>query len=147
MLFCHPPNNKSYVQLVYENPVISLDVVATSIAVAGLSKSNDLDGVNLIPFLIDERNEEPHRALYWRFWSQSAIREGKFKYLKFGNREFLFDVTSKEHETINLIGQYPKVAEKMKKDLLLWSTTLKNKELNLNGNTSEKEWFNYYFPK
>ena len=68
---------------VYKKPVISLDVAATVISLAGLPKNKDLDGVDLIPFLTDTKKGEPHKYLFWRFWSQSAVRKGNYKFLKF----------------------------------------------------------------
>ncbi|WP_026777305.1 sulfatase [Polaribacter sp. Hel_I_88] len=131
---------------VYNKPVISLDVAATTIAIADLKESKELDGVNLIPFLIDDKKGEPHQSLFWRFWSQSAIREGNYKYLKFGEREFLFDVTTLEHENVNLIKKHPNLAKDLKARLVKWSNTLKNKGIDLATKESEKVWFTHYFP-
>ncbi|TMM30617.1 iduronate sulfatase [Polaribacter aestuariivivens] len=132
---------------VYDKQVISLDAAATAISVAGLAKDENLDGVDLIPFLTGEKKGEPHTSLFWRFWSQSAIREGNYKYLKFGEREFLFNVTTKEHEQNNLIKKHPKIAERLKNKLIKWSETLKIKGINFKTRESEKQWFDYYFPE
>lgn len=130
---------------VYNEPVISLDVAATALAVSGLGSSKDLDGVNLIPYLTDLIKGDPHQSLFWRFWSQSAIREGNYKFIKFGDREFLFDVTTQEHEHKNLITEFPEVAMTLKKRLSEWSNTLKYKGINLKTRGSEREWYDYYF--
>lgn len=132
---------------VYDKPVISLDVAATAVAIADLAESKELDGVNLIPFLTNDKEEEPHQSLFWRFWSQSAIREGNYKYLKFGEREFLFDVTTEAHENVNLIKKHPDVAKSMKTTLVKWSNTLKNKGIDIETRGSEKVWYAHYFPK
>ena len=84
--------------VVYNRPVISLDVAATCNALAGLPDTNDLDGANLIPYLNDIKKGDPHEALFWRFWDQSAIRMGDYKFLKAGNQEYLFNVTTIGHE-------------------------------------------------
>lgn len=130
--------------MTYDRPVSSLDVSATSIAVAGLPKSEELDGVNLIPFLNGDKTEDPHENLYWRFWDQSAVRTGDFKYLKAGSREFLFNVANDDHENVNLIADYPKQAEAMKKKLELWAGELKKPGLS-NKLKREKRWFDHYF--
>jgi arylsulfatase A-like enzyme len=39
---------------VYEKPIISLDIAATAIEMAGLKPDKALDGVNLMPFLLDK---------------------------------------------------------------------------------------------
>jgi len=130
--------------MTYDRPVSSLDMSATSIAVAGLPKSEELDGVNLIPFLNGDKTEDPHENLFWRFWDQSAVRTGDFKYLKAGSREFLFNVANDDHENVNLITDYPKQAKAMKKKLELWAGELKKTGLS-NKLKREKNWFDHYF--
>jgi arylsulfatase A-like enzyme len=41
-----------------------------------------LDGVNLVPYLKDQKKGPPHEALYWRFGPQMAIRMGDWKLVK-----------------------------------------------------------------
>ena len=130
--------------MTYDRPVSSLDMAATSVAVAGLPKSDELDGVNLIPFLNGDKKEDPHENLYWRFWDQSAVRTGDFKYLKAGSREFLFNVANDDHENVNLIADYPEQAEAMKKKLELWAGELKKPGLS-DEMKREKRWYDHYF--
>ena len=54
---------------VYDQPVISLDIMSTALGVAGVKPQPDwkLDGANLLPFLTGEKQGAPHDALYWRF--------------------------------------------------------------------------------
>jgi arylsulfatase A-like enzyme len=130
---------------VYEQPVISLDMAATAIELAGVSKPDELDGTNLIPYLTGEKEGEPHEALFWRFWDQSAVRMGNWKFLKAGKREFLFDLSSEKHEKDNLISQYPDKAKEMKKELVKWGAELKNQGIPDGEITREKNWYDYYF--
>ncbi|MEM1444371.1 MAG: sulfatase-like hydrolase/transferase, partial [Verrucomicrobiota bacterium] len=69
---------------VYEDPVLSLDLLPTAVVAAGGIVQSDwsLDGVDLIPFLNGEREGCPHEALYWRFGTQWAIRMGDWKALQ-----------------------------------------------------------------
>lgn len=66
---------------VYEQPVISLDILPTAIAAAGSQPGTDwqLDGVNLLPHFEGETTAAPHDALYWRFGPEWAIRQGNWK--------------------------------------------------------------------
>ena len=66
---------------VYEQPVISLDILPTAIAAAGSQPGTDwqLDGVNLLPYLTGQNAAAPHDHLYWRFGPQWAIRQGDWK--------------------------------------------------------------------
>jgi arylsulfatase A-like enzyme len=108
----------------YEAPVISLDVAATAVAAAGLDQPEELDGVNLLPFLTGEISGEPHDALFWRFSNQAAIRKGNWKYLIAGGHEFLFDLESAEGENENLILKYPEKATQLKDPLEEWTQEL-----------------------
>jgi arylsulfatase A-like enzyme len=66
---------------VYEQPVISLDILPTAIAAAGSQPGTDwqLDGVNLLPYFGGTNAAAPHESLYWRFGPQWAIRQGNWK--------------------------------------------------------------------
>jgi arylsulfatase A-like enzyme len=66
---------------VYEQPVISLDILPTAIAAAGSQPGTDwqLDGVNLLPYLEGKNTAAPHDYLCWRFGPQWAIRQGNWK--------------------------------------------------------------------
>lgn len=110
---------------VYEPPVSSLDVGATAVALAGLPHDDQLDGVNLLPFLTADRTDAPHEALYWRWRSQSAVLEFPWKLILLGDRErYLFDVTEPAGETKNLIAQTPDVAARLDAKLKAWAATL-----------------------
>jgi uncharacterized sulfatase len=109
---------------VYRHPVISLDVAATAIALAGLPEDPNLDGVNLLPFLIGDNQAAPHETLYWRWVAQSAIREGKWKYLRGGARDYLFDVEADREETENLLMENPEIAKRLSTKLARWSEEL-----------------------
>jgi arylsulfatase A-like enzyme len=67
---------------VYERPVIQLDILPTCLAAAGIAIPNNLDGVDLMPFLTGTTKiAEPHTTLYWRFGNQWAVRHGDWKLL------------------------------------------------------------------
>ncbi len=131
--------------LVYKEPVISIDASTTAASLAGVDTS-DMDGVNLIP-LLNGSNDKPVRSLYWRFWEQSAIRTGDWKYLRTGNEaEYLFNLSEDNPENVNLIQDNPEVAEKLKLDLAQWADTLKRPGLSDKAlSSSEKNWYEFYF--
>ena len=58
---------------VYDEPVSSLDIVATAAAAAGVQLPTDrvYDGFNLIPFLAREQVAPP-RTLFWRWFGLGA---------------------------------------------------------------------------
>jgi len=115
---------------VYDHPVISLDVAATAAVLAGVrirqnsGRETKLDGVNLIPYLTGENKAAPHETLYWRWIDQSAAREGRWKYLRGGTREYLFDLDKDREEKHNLMKQNPEVADRLSAKLESWSKEL-----------------------
>ncbi|MDA7922242.1 sulfatase-like hydrolase/transferase [Verrucomicrobiales bacterium] len=109
---------------VFDEPVSSLDVAATSVAISGAEDSALLDGVNIIPHLAGEVEGAPHEVLFWRWASQSAIREGSWKLLIGGTREYLYDVVTDTGESTNLIAEHPEVAARLKQRLGGWTQEL-----------------------
>ena len=114
---------------IYEPPVINFDVAATAVAIAGLPHNENLDGVNLLPFLLGEKSGNPHDALYWRWRSQAAIRADHWKLILLGKDEkFLFDLNAPEGESElaknNLISKFPDIAANLEEKLIAWDATL-----------------------
>jgi uncharacterized sulfatase len=109
----------------YAHAVSALDVAATAAALAGIeTKPGELDGVNLIPYLKGEIKNRPHDALYWRWVAQSAIREGDWKLLRGGDREYLYDLAQDPSETNNLAAKHPDVAKRLRAKLTAWASEL-----------------------
>ncbi len=109
----------------YPHPISALDVAATATAIANVkTESDDLDGVNLIPFLSGQNKAAPHDALMWRWVSQSAIREGNWKLLRGGNREYLYNLDTDLEEKNNLAANHPEIATRLRKRLSDWADEL-----------------------
>lgn len=130
---------------VYDRPVISLDIAATSLALAGKEVPEELDGVNVVPYINGEIEGDPHEALYWRFWQQAAIRMGDWKYLKFHEAEFLFNVKTDEHEHKNLIKEHPEKAKELKAKLTQWGSEMKHPGIIMEDAPKPKPWLPHYF--
>ena len=95
----------------HARPVISLDIAATAVALAGAADpSGALDGDNLDPVLRGERAAPP-RALFWRQergeLSSYAVRLGEWKLVKASETEevALFNLRADVGETRNVIGE------------------------------------------
>lgn len=128
--------------VVYEQPVINLDVAATAVALAGLPHDESLDGVNLLPFLTGENKAPPHEALFWRWRSQAAVLEMPWKLIRLGpDEQFLFDVTTPEGETKNLIAQRPEIAARLNARLRHWAAGLKPPGLPAGTNDQDRLFF------
>lgn len=112
----------------YDKPVISLDVAATAVALAGQPHDQKLDGVNLMSFVTGENQGSPHDTLYWRWGSQAAIQEMPYKLILLGDRErLLFDITKPDGENIarNLAKTHPDIVTRLEAKLKAWSGELK----------------------
>ncbi len=130
---------------VYPEPVSTLDAAATAAALAGVT-ATDLDGVNLLPYLNDP-SIKPDRALFWKFWQQTAVRKGDWKFLKTGSEgEYLFDLSRTEPEKNNLIDDNPEIAAQLKQELTTWAEELRHPGVpDIELNPEEKNWYEFYF--
>ena len=103
----HIPSGK-----IYENPVISLDILPTVAVAAGAEFPQDIDGVNLLPYIKGEKTGQPHQSLYWRQNGLTAFREGNWKIFsnKFNGQQpewELYNLAEDLGEKNNLIKKNP----------------------------------------
>lgn len=132
---------------VYAEPISMLDIAATANAMAGLRSDDLLDGANLIPFLSGKEESPPHAQLYWRFWSQAAIREGSWKLLHLaGEPDQLFDMNSEDHETKNLADVYPEKVRNLRSSLETWASQMQPAGMPSGPQKpQERVWYRDYF--
>lgn len=81
--------------LVYDQPVSSLDLAPTFLALAGAAPTElrGLSGVNLWPRLTGAESLAAPRTLHWRFTISAAIRDGDWKLVRLPDRlPMLFNV-------------------------------------------------------
>jgi arylsulfatase A-like enzyme len=86
--------NRLHGGLTYGHAVSSLDLFPTCAAAAGANIPDNLDGVDLLPFLSGEKKEAPHEILFWRQGARTALRKGDWK--------IFFNPQSKSWELYNL---------------------------------------------
>jgi arylsulfatase A-like enzyme len=122
---------------VYDQPVIQLDATATALSVAGV-KADNLDGVNLLPFLRGQKPGAPHDTLYWRFGQQMAIRAGDFKLVRYDNNADsqtgkrnqgvtaarLYNLADDQGETHDLAAAQPDKVRQLQAIWDAWDATL-----------------------
>lgn len=95
------------------------------------SPGQPLDGVNLIPYVLNGMKERPHQTLYWKNGSKWAVRDGDLKAV-FGNSDgqgkkgkplneiALFDLSKDGSETKDLASSRVEDVAKMEKLYLEW---------------------------
>jgi len=114
---------------VYHEPVISLDLLPTALALAGAPlPGKPLDGVNLVPYLAGEAKAAPHERLFWRTgggvtW---AVREGRYKLARIAKAEQpqLFDLEADLGETRDLAAEQPDVVKRLTAAFEAWNAQL-----------------------
>ena len=110
----------------YSNPVMSLDLFPTFCAAAGVELSHlDLDGVDLLPFLREQKIGDPHEHIFWRNGTNWAVRAGKWKMIKARDHVWLFDLSGDIGERTNVARDHPGVVESLGKELELWESRMK----------------------
>lgn len=114
----------------YEQPVSSLDIFPTALAVAQTKRDPKLpalDGVDILPFLIGKNSAAPHQRLMWRMdgGEAFAIREGNWKWLRtYSNPPELYDLSKDLGESRNLAAEHPEIVARLSSAAAEW-----NKEL------------------
>jgi arylsulfatase A-like enzyme len=120
--------------LVYEPPILSLDVLPTALAAGGVPLPDGIDGVDLLPFLRGERRGDPHDALFWRFdflplgdpprrW---AIREGHWKLVKNAAEPLaLYDLANDAGEEHDLSAQHADRVAAMRTRWKQWNAPMR----------------------
>jgi arylsulfatase A-like enzyme len=122
--------------LVYDEPVISLDVLPTVLAAAGVAPPRrQIDGVDLLPHLRGEQEGAPHDALFWRFdflpsgsaeprrW---AIRAGDWKLVKNAREPLaLYDLREDPAESRNRATDDPQRVAALRAQWQEWNAELK----------------------
>ena len=111
----------------YSKPVSSMDIFATAATLAKANVPTQVEGVNLLPYLKGEIQDDPHETLFWRQGNKTALRHGNWKLLKMGRRGRgaqtpweLYHLPTDISESKNLADEKP---EELSKLLELWQMT------------------------
>jgi arylsulfatase A-like enzyme len=106
-----------------DRPVISLDILPTALAAAGVTAPADakVEGVNLLPFLTGEKTEAPHKALFWRFGVQRAVRMGDWKLLDQGSGAKLHHLKNDISEKVDLSAIEPEKLKELEAAYREWN--------------------------
>jgi arylsulfatase A-like enzyme len=113
----------------YEQPVSSVDILATTLAAAGIAMPTDkkYDSVNLLPHLANEVKTPPHERLLWRMNGKQsfAVREGNWKLMSTGTTPpVLYDLAADIAESKDIAAEKPEVASRLTAALEAWKKEL-----------------------
>jgi arylsulfatase A-like enzyme len=114
--------------LVFSKPVSTLDILPTVAAACEVptTAAQSLDGVDLLPYLNNEKGGAPHEALYWKLAGYSAVRVGKWKlYLEPKNGiARLHDLELDPAERIDMASAEPQIFQALKARYDTWEKSL-----------------------
>ena len=90
------------------------DFYATFAEVVGAKIPEDIDGISLLPTLLN-KNQPKHDYLYWEYLGKQAIRRGKWKAVRLGiEKEIeLYDLENDLAEENNVADQHPEIVAEM----------------------------------
>jgi arylsulfatase A-like enzyme len=111
----------------YKHPISTFDLLPTFFSAAGGDTEllEEIDGVDLRPYLVGDSTERPHQTLYWKKESRAAIRDGDLKLLRFPDRPAeLYDLASDVSEKNNLAEAHPDQVRELYRKLFEWELTL-----------------------
>lgn len=113
---------------IYDAPIVSLDIFATIIAQGQrrIETKNEIDGVNLIPYITRKMDGEPHERLFWRTFDKDhyALRNGKNKLVRHDGKDHLFDLNKDISEKKSLNQVNPVIFNSLYEEYKDWRTQL-----------------------
>ena len=113
--------------IVFDQPVLSLDIFATITALANapINPEVPLDGVNLVPYLTGVKTGAPHETIYLRmpYHGSYAVRSGEYKLVvpAAGEAAELFNLSQDISECKNLADLKPELTAELDKKYAVWS--------------------------
>ena len=98
----------------YNKRIHHTDIFSTILGAANIEppKEITIDGVNLIPFLTNEKKGEPHETLYWKNVTYQAIIHDNWKLMRSKypkEKEYLYNLEKDPYEQNNLVLSEPEI--------------------------------------
>ena len=111
-----------------ENAVHHFDIFPTILKAAGIESTNELDGVDLMPFIKNDSSSKPHKTLFWRSGNHQSVLHEHWKFIisKKENFRWLFDTLADPTEKNNLVDSYPDVVKEIEELLVEFNSEQKD---------------------
>ncbi len=100
---------------------LTMDLFATLITIGGatLPRDRPIDGVNLLPLLLEGKTL-PERTSFWRYRGQKAARKGQWKLLGRADELQLYNLAEDPAETRNVAASEHQRVKRLLKELQHW---------------------------
>jgi arylsulfatase A-like enzyme len=110
---------------VTQQMAITMDWTATMLAAAKVDSpaERSLDGMDLLPIVTGTRGVFD-RTFFWRIYSQDAVRDGKWKYVRDGEVRRLFDLSFDQHEQADFSLKHPDVLQRLMSEFDKWNASM-----------------------
>lgn len=111
----------------YDFPISTFDLLPTFYSLGGgdLEDLEDIDGVNLFPFILQKNKNRPHETLFWKKENRGVVRQGDWKLLRYPDRPAeLYYLPEDISENNDLAFKYPEKVKELYKLLFQWELTL-----------------------
>jgi arylsulfatase A-like enzyme len=114
---------------VSEQPAITMDLTATVLAACGVAppEGRKLDGIDLTPLLTGKASPT-ERTFCWRIdradRKQKAVRKGKWKYVRDGAIEVLFDLDVDPGERKDVLYHNPEKLVELRQAMASWEAEM-----------------------
>ena len=109
----------------FQPMVSSMDIFSTSIAAANPETKieREIDGVNLIPYLLDSVQNNPHEYLFWQRGISKAVRTNKWKLLinKKSEKKLLYNLVANKYEKPEESEKFPELVKTLEKEYQKWT--------------------------
>ncbi|QIG53528.1 sulfatase-like hydrolase/transferase [Altererythrobacter sp. BO-6] len=116
-------------------PVSLMDILPTSLDLAGLGVPSNLDGRSLVT-----AQAKQDRALFWRYDNMAAMRDGDWKMLRYPDRPAeLYDLSRDIGETRNLAETQPERLRAMLRRLFAWEGKMSHPRWNTGSFWSQED--------
>ena len=100
---------------------ITMDWTATIFTAANTAvAARDFDGIDLLP-VIKGTKPVHDRTFFWRMDIQDAVREGKWKFVRYGEDRHLFDLSLDQSERVDLSRKHPEILQRLISEFDKWN--------------------------
>lgn len=114
----------------YDSPISSMDIFATIVArnTDHIQLDKPLDGVDLLPYLLGEKEGIPHEELFWRKFDQRrfAVRSGVDKLWSKTDSVALFNLEKDLGEQQNISANHPQKIRVLQEAYQQWESQMKD---------------------